>query len=425
MSAMALMRISGQMAINGCHALSLSVEEGLTIRSLRLKFAEALAASTQNTDQRVSTLCLMKDGQLLPDAAYLKPAGLSDGCSVELLQTAGMESVLTACNDCVARIFSLETGQCIELQGHFGQVYTCILSPDQRHLVTASEDRSARIWEFVHETATQKQLLQHNGEVFSAVFCNSGNFVVTASEDTYARMWTVDTGEILWTFAHRGEIYLATFSCDDELVLTTSEDGTASLISSATGVGTFLLDGHGGRPVNRAEFSPDGRLIVTASMDSKGCLWERSSGTAIFVLQGCPSEVKHAGFSADSRQVFLTHATGVVEVFCAQTGECRWTLSDHVEPVYMAVSCPKSRLVALASEDSRATLWDLRSGHKVSTLAEHTDAVTWICWGHGDTLITASWDGTVKLWSVTGECLDTFEGHAGPVTYAELGTLRI
>ena len=225
-----------------------------------------------------------------------------------------------------------------------------------------------------------------------------------------------------------GRVYLATFSCDDQLVLTASEDGTARLISSDDGINCHTLDGHSGRAVNRAEFSPDGKLIVTASTDAKGCIWERHSGARTHVLQGCPSDVKHASFSADSRQVFLTHATGVVEVFCAQTGSCQWLLSDHVEPVYLAASCPTGRLVALGSEDARATVWDLTSGRKLWTLAEHTDAVTWISWNPADdgTLVTASWDGTVKLWSAeSGECLDTFEDHAGPVIYSEFGTLRL
>ena len=246
-----------------------------------------------------------KTGSFLADALSLKAAGLSDGCNVELLQTAGMESILTASNDGVARIFSLETGQCIELQGHFAQVYTCILSPDQRHIVTASEDGFARIWEFLQGAVVEKHLLKHGSEVYSAVFSHSGNFVVTASQDHSAAIWQVDTGERLWEFLHRGEVYLATFSCDDQLVLTASEDGTARLISSDDGINCHTLDGHSGRAVNRAEFSPDGKLIVTASSDAKGCIWERHSGARTHVLQGCPSDVKHASFSADSRQVFL------------------------------------------------------------------------------------------------------------------------
>ncbi|CAJ1344698.1 unnamed protein product [Effrenium voratum] len=418
---MAPIRISGRMAISGSHAVSLTAQDDLTIRELRLKFSEALSEKRQT-----ATLCLMKDGELLSDAAALKSAGLSDGSQVELLQSAGMESVFTACNDCVARIFSLETGQCIELQGHFGQVYTCILSPDQRHIVTASEDGSARIWEFIQGSVVEKHLLKHAREVYSAVFSHSGNLVITASQDNTAKLFQVDTGNLLWEFSHAGEVYLATFSCDDELVLSASEDGRAALILSDCGSSLFILDGHAGRPLSRAEFSPDGNLVVTASVDSTGCIWDRHSGTRRHVLRGCPSDVKHASFSADSRQVFLTHATGVVEVFCTATGSCVWLLNDHVEPVYLAASCPRSRLVALGCEDGYATVWELSSGQKSWTLA-HADAVTWISWSPaGDTLITASWDGTVKLWSAElGECLASFEGHAGPAIYAEFGTLRL
>ena len=142
------------------------------------------------------------------------------------------------------------------------------------------------------------------------------------------------------------------------------------------------------------------------------------------LLQGVSeAEVKYASFSADGQLVFLTRSNGHAEVF-GSGGPLLYTLQHHTEPVYMAASCPSSTFLALACEDGEATVWDLKGGKHVMTL-KHLDAITWISFSCcGQLLLTASWDGTAKVWSDTGECLQTFEEHAAPVIYAEFGTLQ-
>jgi hypothetical protein len=63
-------------------------------------------------------------------------------------------------------------------------------SPDGRHVVTASFDNTAQVW----EADTGKPAgapLQHRGDVYSAAFSPDGRRVVTASEDTTAQVWDV------------------------------------------------------------------------------------------------------------------------------------------------------------------------------------------------------------------------------------------
>ena len=246
----------------------LTVEEGITIGILRARFANAL-----RSEGGQPIVQLMRRGELLQDALHLKDAGLSDGCSVELLYTLGPDLIITASNDCTARVFSRTSARSLVLQGHFGEVYTCILSPDQRHLVTASSDTTARIWEALEDEVIEKHRLDHDGEVFSAVFSQCGTFVATASEDATANMWSVDRGEKIWSYAHEDEVYLCTFAPDDQVVVTASADCSAALIS-VTGNCLATLKGHGAA-VNRAEFSPDGALLVTASLDGTARIWER------------------------------------------------------------------------------------------------------------------------------------------------------
>ena len=69
-------------------------------------------------------------------------------------------------------------------------MWSAVFSPDGSRIVTASADKTARIW----DAATAKEiavLRGHEGIVYSAAFSPDGSRIVTASEDNTARIWDV------------------------------------------------------------------------------------------------------------------------------------------------------------------------------------------------------------------------------------------
>ena len=102
-------------------------------------------------------------------------------------------------------------------------------------IVTASADKTARIWDASTGEPVGKPL-QHDAYVFAAAFDPKGERVVTASYDKTARIWDARTGEPIGKpLQHEGPVYAAAFDPEGERVVTASKDGTARIWDAASG----------------------------------------------------------------------------------------------------------------------------------------------------------------------------------------------
>jgi WD40 repeat protein len=73
---------------------------------------------------------------------------------------------------------------------HEDLVLTASFSPDGKRVVTASADKTARVW----DALTGKPLgepLRHDGAVLAARFSPDGKHLVTATSNETARLWEV------------------------------------------------------------------------------------------------------------------------------------------------------------------------------------------------------------------------------------------
>ena len=146
-------------------------------------------------------------------------------------------------------------------------------------------------------------VLRHSSVVNSAVFSPDGMHIVSASGDHTARIWNTGTGECEGELkGHTSIVRSAVFSSDGMHIVTASYDCTACMWNTATGECEGELKGHSSI-VRSAVFSPDGMHIVSASYDHTARIWNTATGECEAELKGHSSIVRSAVMIFPNRPV--------------------------------------------------------------------------------------------------------------------------
>jgi WD40 repeat protein len=339
-------------------------------------------------------------------------------------------------------------------RGHKDGVTSAIFSPDEKQILTTSRDGTARLWHpdglpSVTLTYPMRNESTSNFRI-EGVFTPDGCYILVCNEDE-AWLWDIggniqptnwdarpkldeyietwmqgpsryDPRERAKSEGHIERIYSAVFSPDGQRVLTASEDETAR-IWDLSGHQLAILRGHEGQVI-RAIFSPpDGRLILTGSIDKTARLWS-ADGELLATLKGHTADVGHLAFSPDGK-LMLTAVDGggtrdsVVRLW-DRSGKLLATLEGHNdnELIRGIAFSPDGQRIVTASDDGTTRLWDLE-GRTLAVFRGHLGIIWDVTFSpNGRSVLTASKDKTARLWESTQSLLPTIEGYRNIVTTA-------
>jgi WD40 repeat protein len=105
-----------------------------------------------------------------------------------------------------------------KLQGHTDPVRAVAVTPDGRHVVSGSEDKTLRVWDLA--TGETKATLQGHTYLACAVAITpDGRHVVSGSDDNTLRVWDLKDGKEILTFTLDGEVTACRAAQDNRTII--------------------------------------------------------------------------------------------------------------------------------------------------------------------------------------------------------------
>ena len=282
--------------------------------------------------------------------------------------------------------------------GHEGSVHSVALSPDERTVLSAAEDGTARLWSLADGREVQR-FTGHTDWVGWAEFMPDGRRVLTASYDGAMRLFDADTGAELRRYEGAD---------NPVIVLAVSADGTQLL---SGGPVVLLWDAAADRPVRRlggltrgaqcVRFLPGGRAIGCG--DGRAvAVWELATGRVVRLLDGHSHAVDDVAMSADGRRALAV---------CRDKTARLWSLDDGRElaryefphRAYRALSGSDRFQVVCNDEQTGLSVSATDPQQELFRLVGHTGAVWGVAFSADRrTAVTGGVDRAVRVWRLPG-----------------------
>jgi WD40 repeat protein len=292
------------------------------------------------------------------------------------------------------------------LRGHFNEVWCVAFSPDGRRLATGSKDGTAKSWR--PETSQQEVTLSN--ALPPLVFLGNSKHLIAAKSERVLAAWDVESRVELGNLPvfDLGGAEATTPGANPDYVAVAILPGLFQLLArrDPPGTRTFVNVGDHATPV---VVSPDKRWL--ARVDRGGIKVVELASVRSVLLSNASAPM---AFGPDSQRFVTTGTNYSADIWQISTAASRTneneaihldhvaTLRGHKWSIAAVCFSPDGRLLVTASTDGTARLWSAHSGELVATLNGHKEGLTCAAFSpDGRTLATGSTDDTVKLWSVT------------------------
>lgn len=333
------------------------------------------------------------------------------------------QRLVTASSDLSVRVWDISGKKVAEIRGPGVRANAAQFSENGQLLLTAWADKIVRVFDL----PTRSEVLRlrgHTGAVNSLALGPGGSAILTASDDRTARVWTLSGDRFI---TNSEPILDFDRSRDGALILVGCKGGYAFLIDAKSGEKIATL-GNGSSHVMNVALAPDGKYAALGTFDGSISIWNiKSSSLEVALTQGS-SAPRSLRYAPNGAFVLSATADGFVRIWSPTTGveigHVRHSATGGATSV--AIS-PNGEMLATTGADSVARLWSigtaglLKEPHLIREFAEHTSPLNEVEFsGDGRFLITASNDDTARVWDIeSGSSRAVLQGHDDDVASAD------
>ncbi|MBW4467264.1 MAG: NACHT domain-containing protein [Pegethrix bostrychoides GSE-TBD4-15B] len=329
------------------------------------------------------------------------------------------------------RVWQTQDGrQLLSCREHRGWVKSIAFAPPNprepefQTLASSGADAVIRLWDLESGQCYQ-DLRGHKNWVWAIAFSPSGGQLASASEDGTVRLWDLESGDCLQVLSgHQGSVCAVAFSPDSLTLASGGEDQAVRLWNLSSG-DCQVWSGHQGR-IRTLVFGAG--WLASGGDDGRARVWDLTTGETLQILDcqqriwalAAPVEGATSTAATSTAAIPRTLATGgddqMIRIWDIATGHCLSTFQGHSSKLWSIAFSPDGQTLASSSDDQTVKLWERDSSRCIRTLQGYNN---WI-WSaafspDGTALVSASEDGKLRVWEIASSSHRALEGHQGRV----------
>ncbi|KAK7276724.1 hypothetical protein RIF29_17869 [Crotalaria pallida] len=314
------------------------------------------------------------------------------------------------------------------LEEHDDEVWFVQFSHNGKYLASASNDRSAIIWEVdVNGRLSVKHRLSgHQRPVSSVAWSPNDQELLTCGVEETIRRWDVSTGKCLQVYERTGAglVSCAWFpsgkyilsGISDKNICMWELDGKE--VESWKGAKTLKI--------SDLEVTGDGEEIISICKDNAVLLLNRESKDERFIEEY--QTITSFTLSKDSKFLLVSLLNQEIHLWNIE-GDPKLVgkYKGHRRTRFVVRSCfggLKQGFIASGSEDSQVYIWHRSSGELIEALPGHSGAVNCVSWNPANPhmLASASDDRTIRIWGLHCVNVKYQNGHSNGIHCCNGGT---
>jgi WD40 repeat protein len=309
------------------------------------------------------------------------------------------------------------------MKGHTGPVVSVTVSADGRIALSASKDRTIRMWD-IQKGECLKVLEGHSDYPKSVAMSGDGRIAVSGSDDQTVIVWDLVNGtpgkqENKKDIHHDEEYY----SMDGQVVVSGKLSDTLKIKNRGSAHGEHLIKVD--EEIKVLNVSPDGRIAVTAPWGRVLQLWDTETGRSPGKLEGHSGSITAAALSVDGSMMISADSHDVLRVWDIETKTCLNVFPCRARAV--AIS-PDGSFVLAGGSDGTIRVWHTMTGTCLRKWEGHTGDIHAIALSpHGNLVFSVASDKTLRVWDVEEDRCIAAKGHHCEITNIVIiaGTLRV
>ncbi|KDQ57746.1 hypothetical protein JAAARDRAFT_130267 [Jaapia argillacea MUCL 33604] len=247
-----------------------------------------------------------------------------------------------------------------------------------------------------------KTLSNHKGAVHVARYAKgTAKYILSGGQDRTVRLWNANLGTEIKSFsAHGYEVLSIAVSHDNAKFASCGGDRAVFLWDVSTGATIKRFAGHMGK-VNTVEFNQDASVLASGSYDASVRLWDlrAQSSAPIQILDEARDAVQTIHIGPTS--ILTGSVDGYVRTYDLRKGELR---SDYIgHPVTSVLPTLDHTTYLVTTLDSHIRLMDATTGKMLNDFTGHSveSYRCRACFGHEEaTVICGDEKGAVWAWDL-------------------------